>query len=488
VERVLGVSAPALVSPFSELDDMLALPSEPGQPLAPHDLWSERVRRSMTPGVLRSMAVSAARVLESDAQEDGGIEIYWDAARLYQESGEKQLAYATMMRCAEYLSRSGATLESCRAFAAAASFANSPQARYSALSGQLLGLHVMGEFAEAGTVVADLRTLGSEHPECSLSAEQEVSALEIAHFTGVSDDTQEALYKLATDESLTSDCRLNALRVGLMTADNCHDSRSRASFSSALSAFDSEPEDPLYLLRAQIVDQTLSGRFDGAVSLAGQLLLASRRRANRASLLWDLRFCSIPSRRGGDAKRALELLDEAQSIAQKFGFTYGQFRAADIRAGLLLDYYRLDEALDALEDASRLRAETLGGFARESLDLTWAFWFLARGDYRGAREKFAMLPAYDPKSRNRHAMMLAALDLRIAAFEHRFEDAERSLSHLLDRNADVLTFGGSDQIALAIYESLHCLRRNEQASSFALTYVREQRQERFPPPPPLRVG
>jgi hypothetical protein len=424
-------------------------------------------------------------VLESDAQEDGGIEIYWDAARLYQESGEKQLAYATMMRCAEYLSRSGSTLESCRAFAAAASFASLPAARYTALSGQLFGLHAMAEFASAMAVVADLRTLEAEHPECSLSAEQEISVLEIAHFNGGNDDTQEALMKLALDESLTAECRLDAIRVGLITSDNFHDAVSQAAFSAALRSFDAPLRDPHYLLRAQIVDLTLSGQFDGATTLANKLLLESRRRANRTALLWDLRFCSFPSRRGGDAKRALSLLEEAQSIARKFGFTYGQFRAADIRAGVLIDYYRLDEALVALEDAASLRTDTLGTFMRESLELTWAFWFLARGDYAGAREKHATLPAYDPRSRSRHAMMLAALDLRIAAFENRTADAERPLRHLLDQNAAVLTFGGSDQIALAIFESLRCLRGERPARSFARRYVREQRQEKFPPPPPL---
>src|SRR3990172_7576207 len=115
---------------------MLALPSEPGQPLTPHALWTERVRRGMTAGVFRSLAGSAARVLEADAQADGGIEIDWDAARLYQESGEKQLAYATMMRCAEYLMRTGAASDASRAYDIAAEYSGTPIATYAALHGR----------------------------------------------------------------------------------------------------------------------------------------------------------------------------------------------------------------------------------------------------------------------------------------------------------------------------------------------------------------
>ncbi|MHB1069494.1 MAG: AAA family ATPase, partial [Gemmatimonadaceae bacterium] len=331
VERVLGVDAPALVSPFGELDDMLALPSEPGQPLAPHDLWTERVRRGMTAGVFRALAVSAARVLEADAQADGGIEIYWDAARLYRESGEKQLAYATMTQCAEYLSRSGATHESCRAFAAAAEIAGSPSALHDALSGQLHGLHAMGEYATALPVVEQLRNLCSEHPLYTFTAEQEIRALEIAHFSGASDDMATSLKRLAADTSLSPDCRLHAIRIGLVTADNLNDREAQYSFRAYLEDFSDTPEDVLYLLRAQIVNWTLNGQFERAREVSNQLLSEARRRPNRTALLADLRFCSIPSRRGGELETSIALLDESQALAQKFGFSYGQFRAADMK-------------------------------------------------------------------------------------------------------------------------------------------------------------
>jgi DNA-binding SARP family transcriptional activator len=485
VERVLGVEAPWLVTPFGELDDMLALPSEPGQPLAPHDLWTERVRHGMTAGVFRSLAVSAARVLEADAQSDGGIEIYWDAARLYQESGEKQLAYATMMRCAEYLSRSGATLESCRAFAAAVTFAGSPLARYNALSGQLNGLHAMGEFATAQPVVDELRALSVEQPEYSLSAEQEVLALEIAHFSGASDDMQTALRKLSSDASLRPECRLHAIRVGLIAADNFHDMSAKAFFSAALHSFSEQPEDILYRLRADIIRLTLDAEFTRASDAADNLIIESRRRSNRAALLADLRLCSIPSRRGGDLDKSLQLLDEAQVVAKKFGFTYGQFRAADMKAGLLLDYDQLESAKVALVEAQELMSESLGGFVRESLNLTWAFWCLSTGDWTGAVERAKAGPVLDPLSRSRHAMLAAALKLRISARQRDRDECMQILEHLSNRNADVLRFGGSDQIALAIFSALDFLRDSAAAKEFAREYVQNQRQERFPPPKPL---
>lgn len=485
VERVLGVEAPSLVSPFGELDDMLALPSEPGQPLTPHDLWTERVRRGITAGVFRSLAVSAARVLEADAQEDGGIDLYWDAARLYQDSGEKQLAYATMMRCAEYLSRSGATQESCRAFAAAGAIANSPSAKHAALSGQLHGLHAMGEYATALPVIEQLRGLCNEHPAFAFSAEQEVCALEIAHFSGATHDMASSLKRLASDRSLRPDCRLHAIRIGLVTADNFNDREAQNSFRDYLEGFAETPDDVLYLLRAQIVNWTLHGQFERAREVSRQLLSEARRRPNRTALLADLRFCSIPSRRGGELDTSYALLDESQTLARKFGFSYGQFRAADMKAGLLLDYYRLPEAKVALIEAQSLLYDSLGSFMRESLDLTWAFWSLATGDWKDASERASRISPVDLTNRSRHARLSAALRLRLATRRGDTEEAERILRYLTGPRADVLCYGGSDQIALAVIEALVHLRSRDDAELFRLDYLKSRRQERFAPPPPL---
>lgn len=487
VERVLGIEAPALVSPFGELDDMLALPSEPGLPLTPHDLWTERVRRGMTAGVFRSLAVSAARVLEADAPADGGIEIYWDAARLYQESGEKQLAYATMMRCAEYLSRSGATQESCKAFAAAAAVASSPSALHDALSGQLHGLHAMGEYATALPVIEQLRGLCGEHPEYAFSAEQEIYALEIAHFSGASDNMATSLKRLASDKSLSPNCRLHAIRIGLVTADNFHDVDAQTSFREYLEGFTETPADVLYLLRAQIVNWTLHGQFERACEVSSQLLSEARRRPNRTALLADLRFCSTPSRRGGDLHTSLALLEESQTLSRKFGFSYGQFRAADMKAGLFLDYYRLPEAEAALIEGQSLLYDSLGGFMRESLNLTWAFWCIACDDWEGAGRRAARISAVDLTKRSRHAMLTAALRLRLAIRQNSHDEAERILRHLNESHADVLCRGGSDQIALAIFEALGCFRGRNDAALFATEYLKTKRQERFAPPPPLQA-
>ncbi len=488
VERVLGIDASGLVTPFGELDDMLALPSEPGAPLAPHDLWTERVRHGMTAGVFRSLAVSAARVLEADAVADGGIELYWDAARLYQESGEKQLAYATMMRCAEYLTRSGATLESCRAFAAAAAMAGTAIALNRALSGQLRDLAAMGEFAAALPVLDELRRLGSDNPQHPLTTEQEILALEIAHFSGSADDRQEELMRIVNDPETSPDHRLHAIKIGLITADNFHDLSSRKRFSSSLAASRDAPEDVLFLLRAQVIDLTLQADFTTACATAERLLLEARKRPHRAALLADLRFCSIPFRRGGEPTRCLALLEEAQVLARKFGFGYGQFRAADMRAGLLLDYDDLTAAEQALIEANVLFSESLGAFMRESLDLTAAFWQLAIGDWDGARSTSARIAPFDPGSRSRHSILAAALRLRICIRENNHDESAALVDYILVQNGDVLSHGGSDQVALALHEALGALRSHVDAIEFARRYVLELRQERFPAPSPLRLA
>jgi len=486
VERVLGVSAPQLVSPFGELDDMLALPADPTRPLAPHDLWTERLRCGMTAGVFRAMAVSSARVLEADAQHDGGIEMYWDAARLYQESGERRLAYSVLMRCADYFSRSGATRESCRAFSGAAEVAESPSARYSALSGQLSGLHSMGENAIAMPVVEKLRFLCEEQPDVALTAEQEIMALEAAHFVGASGGFEADLKRIASDESLTADCRLLAIRVGLATADNFHDRDAVGFFSSSLRSFKEVPADSLYLLRARLLDSTLRREFREACDLAEQLVAEGRRRSNRPVLISDLRHSSIPYRRSGQLQPTLALLEEAGALARKFGFCFGQYRAADMRAGVLLEYQRLREAEVALHEATELCEESLGQFVRESLNLTWAFYHLATGDWDSAIETSTRISPFDQGSRSRHALLAAALRLRICVQSRNYDEGSAILNHLLIENTNVFCHAGADQIAVAVLEALLALRGRHEALRFARHYISVQRQELFEPPPALR--
>jgi hypothetical protein len=182
------------------------------------------------------------------------------------------------------------------------------------------------------------------------------------------------------------------------------------------------------------------------------------------------------------------MLEESQYLARKLGFTFGQFRAADMKAGLLLDYYRLREAEAALIEAHSLLADSLGTFERESLDLTWAFWSLASGDWESARDRAASITLVDSSSRSRHALLASALKLRLATRAGAREEVELILRHLTGPNADVLSHGGSDQIALAIFEALHLLRGREVAESFARDFVRTKRQERFVPPPQLQIS
>ncbi|MBA4073266.1 MAG: hypothetical protein C0497_15805, partial [Gemmatimonas sp.] len=220
VERVLGVEAPVLVSPFGELDDMLALPSEPGQPLTPHDLWTERVRRGMTAGVFRSLAVSAARVLEADAQADGGIEIYWDAARLYQESGEKQLAYATMMRCAEYSMRTGAASDASRAYDVAAEYAASPTAAYAALLGRTRAQQTDEVWEDVLETISRTLSLAVDWTP-DQQADLELSRLSAEWSLGADDSSMlTRLRQIIGDDHLLNSTRLAAAVLGMAASDN----------------------------------------------------------------------------------------------------------------------------------------------------------------------------------------------------------------------------------------------------------------------------
>ena len=169
-------------------------------------------------------------------------------------------------------------------------------------------------------------------------------------------------------------------------------------------------------------------------------------------------------------------------MARKLGFCFGQFRAADTRAGVLLDYQRLPEAAMALREADELCVESLGAFARESVDLTRAFYHLAVNEFEAAKTLSTRISPFDVCSRSRHALLAAALALRIEVQSGRLETARPILDHLDRAHADVLSFAGADQIALAIVEGKAALEGAASAREFARDFLETKRQELFPPP------
>lgn len=311
IERALGVEAPSLVSAFGELDEMLALPSDPGVPLAPHDLWTERVRRGMTSGVFRSLAVSVARVLEADAVTDGGIELSWDAARLYQESGEKQLAYATMMRCAEYLMRTGATSEASRAYLAASEYAVTPAGAVEALMGRVKMLQAMGEWGEVLAALPMLQVREGALLGPAEHAQYHLFDLEARWFSSSPDFQVEDLAKIAVDGSLAPADRLRAALLGAIAADNVHDADSLRSFSLAGDNIPQFPDSEHNRLKLAVITQTEIGSLSAARQTALELVLHSRRSKNAAILVRSLRFASYPFRRSGDYETATRFLTES---------------------------------------------------------------------------------------------------------------------------------------------------------------------------------
>ncbi|MBW7934243.1 MAG: AAA family ATPase, partial [Gemmatimonadaceae bacterium] len=301
VERMLGVDAPSLVSPFGELDDMLALPSELGQTLAPHDLWTERVRRGMTSGVFRAVAVSAARILEADAQSDGGIEIYWDAARLYQESGEKQLAFAVMMRCAEYLMRAGAAVDAGRAYETACEYAGSVADTYAALKGRASAQQT----EEAWHAVLETTTrIGSLEmaPTPDQSASLTLTRLFAQWRLDTNDDVfPRQLRELTQDDSISDATRLSAAVLGMAAADNAFDRESMTWFYAAIDALPRVTTSEIITgLKARVIFETTLGSHAAAEDAARHLIRAARQAHDTPEELNALKFAHYPPRCSGD--------------------------------------------------------------------------------------------------------------------------------------------------------------------------------------------
>lgn len=483
VERVLGVAAPALVSPFGELDDMLALPSEPGQPLTPHDLWTERVRRGMTAGVFRSLAVSAARVLEADAQADGGIEIYWDAARLYQESGEKQLAYATMMRCAEYLMRTGAASDASRAYDVAAEYAGSPIAAYAALSGRIRAQQadeVWDQVLEttSRTLALDVDWTPDQQAVLDLSRLS-------AEFAMDTDDSSmiARLRQLIGDDQLRNSTRLSAAVLGMAASDNGFNADGiRWFYSSIAGLVVSEASDELALLKCTVIFETAIGDLSKAEYAAKALVTQARRLQDPAALISALRFAHYPARRLGQLALARERLENALQIADRYKRPHARAAIVGHLGGLNLDYGHYEEAIRLTHEVTDHPTPLRATFRQHSAVDTRAIALCLAGRSDAARELVSTPSAVMARGRRRSQFFSLAATLMVATCDGDTKRIDACLSELDAVRDRLFRHSGPDVIALAYAAGLASARGGQAAVEFARWYAFEARRDRLPLP------
>ncbi len=483
VERVLGVAAPALVSPFGELDDMLALPSEPGQPLAPHDLWTERVRRGMTAGVFRSLAVSAARVLEADAQADGGIEIYWDAARLYRESGEKQLAYATMMRCAEYLMRTGAASDASRAYDVAAEYAASPRAAYAALFGRMRAQQTDEVWEEVQETISRALALDVDWTP-DQQAVLELSRLSADWSLGTDDASMIArLRQLAGDDQLPHSTRLTAAVLGMAASDNGLDADSIRWFYASIAGLRvSEASDVLALLKCTLIFETAVGDLSKAEAAAKSLVAQARQLQDTAALISALRFAHYPPRRLGDLPLARERLESALQIAERYKRPHARAAIADLLGGLSLDYGLYEEAIRLTHEVTDHPNALGGAFRQQSAVDSRALALCLAGKCDAARPYVSSPSQIMARGRRRAQFLSLAATLFVATYDGDGPRVDECLSELDAVRERLFRHSGLDAIAIAYAKALISTRGRHFAVEFANWYACVARRDQFPLP------
>jgi len=489
VERVLGVEAPALVSPFGELDDMLALPSEPGQSLAPHDLWTERVRHGMTAGVFRSLAVSTARVLEADAVADGGIELSWDAARLYQESGEKQLAYATMMRCAEYLMQAGDASEASKACSAAVDFASTPRAAFEALMGLVRAQQAEELWEALLETISRSRDLELTWTS-DLLANLELTQLNASRLLGADDaKIVSRLRTLTTDDSLSPHLRLSSAVLGMAASDDLSDANGiRWFYRAAADVEEADTVKSLDRLRCHLIYETSVGDLRRAEVHAKRLIAWSRDSKDDALAIAGLRIAHYPPRRAGNRALALDRLNRAAAIAQRLKRTHAYAVLMDLVAGVYLDYGHPEEAIRFSHLVTDHETVLGGAFRRQSALDTRALAFCLLGNIDAAKELVAPPAVILANGRRRTEFMRLAATLLVGVADKESETIEICVDALDGVRDHLFRHSGTDLIALAYFAGLSYLRSRAAAHSFAKWYAHSARRDTLPMLPQLNAA
>jgi hypothetical protein len=310
----------------------------------------------------------------------------------------------------------------------------------------------------------------------------ELLTLEALAFTSTADSVIAQLEPIAGDDTNSSALRLHAAFLGASAADNLHDAHALSRFRSIGDSVAASSPDALAQLRLALVAECAIGDLTRAVETAQAYLKLARAQMNAASLATALRHSSYAFRRAGDRERAHALLLESGHLSAQLHLVYSQFRAADVRAGLELDYERLDCAEAALRDADKLFAPALGEFFRESLAISWAFWAIETEDWGTARRTLDGLRPLDYESRSRHVILSAAARMRTAMQEGNDDGALSLLQYILKHTETLFEHSSVDQVACAVFVALAHFKGAREAHQFAQKFTRNQRRDRSPVP------
>ncbi|MBM3907030.1 MAG: AAA family ATPase [Gemmatimonadetes bacterium] len=483
VERVLGLTAAQLVLPFGELDDLLALPSDLGQALAPHDLWTERVRRGMTAGVFRTMAVSVARVLEADAQDDGGIEIYWDAARLYQDSGEKQLAFATMMRCAEYLMRAGAASDAARSYEAALEYASTPKMEDTALRGRTRALQTEEAWSDVLATTARIESLDLRR-SADQAASDLLSRLFAQWWLGSGDSallTQ--LRRVTADHQVSSATRLNAAMLGMAVCDNCLEAEELRLFFEQSAGIDRDSlQAQLAGLKCEVIYETSLGSFERAETSAGKLLAVARDSGDEVELFSALKFAHYPPRRTGDFTLGHRRLEQALAISVRRKREHAKATVVDLFAGLHFDYGFYEQAETIAHDVTE-HPDLIGGvFRQQSARETRAQALLFLGREEEARPLVSPPAMAMAGGRRRPQYMSLASTTLLATFDRDKGVVLECVAAFDEVRDRLFRNAGGDSLAIAFARGLAYTRGHAASAEFVHWYLTVARRGTLPVP------
>src|SRR5450759_1961564 len=198
------------------------------------------------------------------------------------------------------------------------------------------------------------------------------------------------------------------------------------------------PGDAIPRLRVRMVYEGAVGSIAASVACAEELIQRVRAQPSKATLISTLRTTSFAFRKNGEYPRSRDLLQESGSLAEKLGFAWARFRSHDALAGVALEFGFYENAYEELLAAEALFEPLLGGFFRESLDLSWLHWSIGMGRWDDARSRVDRIGPINLSKRSRYLLLQATARLRVLMHEGRDAEARAIFDVLLGYRHSVL--------------------------------------------------
>jgi DNA-binding SARP family transcriptional activator/tetratricopeptide (TPR) repeat protein len=473
IEQVLGIPRLSLVEALDELELGRFCSLTRGLLQIQHPMVGDAALSSCSKSSLEVLHRGIAIQLKREIVDSNSSHVMFECLRHLRACGDHAGAAELVIECTQHMLASGLAPEAATLIEDAVTVSEQLNDSRAVVTLRVRALSLAGRWREARTVCETYwRDVEHAHDELENLFLQARWSLD----EPLGPLLEAAISCLTATEATTHHRTVAAYRA-LVFADNICDRNSAQSIWDGMRRLPnvSSRVDIAPRLRAEIIYHTSYGDLDTAVSVSNELVEVERSSGDAHTLATALRTASLPHRRAGLTRQAIDLLTESLELSELYHLSTSAASSLDYLASVCLECGNFMEADSYLERLSGYVAEMQDPLLLESIFRLSLKRRLLHGDCVSETEVAKLRPHHDSGRREVEGIAISAM---ASVLRGEVPDSER-FRQLITSHKKTRSHGGQDVVTNFLVCALSFADAGE-ANTLLNDYVTKHRRERFP--------